>query len=388
MKTAIINGKIITDGKVLQENVVFENGVITAMTSGEVSADQVIDAAGAYVAPGFIDIHTHGAGGADFLDGTAEAFVTAAEMQARGGAATVVATVNSSNREEMLRAIRAFDEVKKRSYVGAKIAGLHFEGPYFSPAQKGAQDEKYLKDFDKEEYEEVLSKSKDILRWSAAPELRGAKEFAASMKEHGVLAAIGHSDAECTRVEEAFKEGFTHVTHLYSCTSTVHRQNAYRYAGIVEAAYLLDDMTVEIIADGAHLPPALLKLIYKLKGSGKIALVTDSIRAAGLPEGIYRIGSLENGYDVIIEEGVAKLPDRTAFAGSVALYNRLVKNMVELAGVTLPEAVRMASETPAKIIRFEKKGRLAPGYDADFTLFDETFTVLRTISEGKTVFQH
>lgn len=387
MTTKIIGGTVVTGGKEEKGNLYFEDGIITKISNRDFPTDNIIDASGCYICPGFIDIHTHGAGGSDFLDGTVEAFLSAAEKQAQGGATTVVATVTSSTVFEMEKAINVFEQVRKRDYTGARIAGLHFEGPYFAHSQKGAQDEKYIKPFLKEEYEKIVSSTDCVLRWSAAPELKGAKEFAEYMRRKGVLASIGHSDADSTRTKEAFEEGFTHITHLYSCTSSVHRRNAFRYAGIVEAAYLIDNMTVEIIADGIHLPPDLLKLIYKIKGAENIALVTDSMRGAGMPNGKSILGSIDNGLEVIIEDGVAKLPDRSAFAGSVALCNRLVKNMVTLADVEVAQAVRMATETPAKIMQFDKKGSLIPGYDADITVLDKEFNVKYTICNGEIVYR-
>ena len=260
------------------------------------------------------------------------------------------------------------------------------EGPYFSLNQKGAQDEKHIRPFTKDEYTEILSLSDSILRWTGAPELDGAEEFSNYLKERGVLPCIGHSDADSDVTKKAFENGFTHVTHLYSCTSIVHRKNAFRYAGIVETAYLLDDMTVEIIADGRHLPADLLKLIYKIKGKEKIALITDSIRGAGMPEGESIIGGKKDGLRVIIEDGVAKLPDRTAFAGSVAMCDRLIRTMINMAEVPLEDAVYMASKTPAEILGIENKGDILPGYDADIIIFDEDINIQKTIIGGKVVF--
>lgn len=180
-----------------------------------------------------------------------------------------------------------------------------------------------------------------------------------------------------------------HVTHLYSCMSTITRRNAYRYAGALEAAYMMDDMTVEIIADGVHLPASLLKYVCKFKGPDKIALVTDSMRGAGMPEGETILGSLKDGQRVIIEDGVAKLPDRSAFAGSVATADRLVRTIVSLAGVQLADAVKMMTLTPARIMKVDDcKGSLAVGKDADIVIFDEEINVKTTIIGGKCLTIH
>jgi N-acetylglucosamine-6-phosphate deacetylase len=185
----------------------------------------------------------------------------------------------------------------------------------------------------------------------------------------------------------AFENGYTLATHLYSGMSGVTRRNAYRYAGVIESAYLIDDMDVEIIADGIHLPPPLLKLVYKIKGPGKTALITDAMRAAGMPAGESILGGLKNGLKVIVEDGVAKLPDRSAFAGSVATANLLVRNMIKMANIPLLEAVQMAATTPAAIMKIvDKKGSLVNDKDADISIFDADINVKMTMIKGKIVF--
>lgn len=238
-------------------------------------------------------------------------------------------------------------------------------------------------------FQKILSWSSDIVRWSAAPELEGALQFGRFLKEQGILPSIAHTNAVYEQVQDAFESGFTHVTHLYSAMSGVRRINAYRHAGVVESAFLIDEMTVEIIADGIHLPPSLLKLVYKIKGPSAIALVTDSMRGAGMPEGESILGSLKNGQKVIIEDGVAKLADRSAFAGSVATADRLVRNMVRLADVPLKDAVRMMTATPATIIGVQKrKGTVEVGKDADIVMFDSDINIQMTMIGGKIVYNN
>lgn len=387
MITAIKNGKLILNDKI-EENLTLyiEDGKILDVTDKILPFDKEINANGNYVSPGFIDIHIHGAAGFDFLDNTIDAFNAISLECAKHGATTIVPTVTSSTYENMKAAVKTFEKVKNIS-KGANLAGLHFEGPYFALSQKGAQDEKYIKNFDKEEYESIINSTKSILRWTAAPELNGSKEFGEFLKSKDILPCTGHSDADCNCALEAFENGFTHVTHFYSCTSGVHRVNGYRYGGIIEAAYLNDNMTVEIIADGIHLPPELLKLIYKIKGAKNIALVTDSMRGAGMPDGPSILGGLNDGLHVIVEDGVAKLPDRSAFAGSVAFCDRLVRNMINMASVSLIDAVTMASTTPARIMGFNAKGSLKKGYDADIVIFDDDINIIKTIVSGTTVYK-
>ena len=385
--TKIINGRLIRSGRVQDGlNVILEDGRIAEITARDLPSDTVIDARGQYVSPGFIDIHTHGGGDADFMDGTPEAFLTAAELHARFGTTTLVPTATSGTAEEMSGMEAAFEQALSKNERGADMPGLHLEGPYFSMAQRGAQDPKYVRNPDPAEYLPILARSRHILRWSAAPELPGALEFGRELKRRGILAAIGHTDADYDQVVAAAQAGYSHVTHLYSCMSTVHRKNAFRYAGVVEAAYLLDELTVEVIADGVHLPASLLQFVYRFKGPDKIALVTDSMRGAGMPDGLSVLGSRKNGQQVLIEDGVAKLMDRSAFAGSVATTDRLVRNMIRLGGASLPDAVKMATETPARIMGFADRGRLQAGLRADLVFFDDEIRVSRTMVAGRTVF--
>ncbi len=388
MKIRIKNGKVILRDRVEENlNVYYENGFITDVTDQELPCGEEIDAKGKYLSPGFIDIHSHGGGGADFLDGTPQAFLTAAKTHARHGTTTIVPTATSCDYEGIRTLDAAWRDAVRENREGADMPGLHLEGPYFSMNQRGAQDPKYIRNPDPKEYEKILDSTGDILRWSAAPELPGALEFGRELKRRGILAAIGHSDAEYPEVEAAYRAGYTHVTHLYSGMSMVHRRNAYRYAGVVESAFLIDGLTVEIIADGKHLPAELLRLVVKFKGPDKTALITDSMRGAGMPDGPSILGSLDKGLPVIIEDGVAKLPDRTSFAGSVATADLLVRNMVQLARVSLPDAVRMASVTPANIMGFSDRGEIQKSRRADLVLFDEEIHVSQTIVEGRTVWK-
>ena len=390
---SLVNGTIITPHRVLPNSGLLIEGSkiknIFAMDSFHANEGAtVFDVKGAYIAPGFIDMHLHGGGGADVMDGTPEAFATIARIHAIGGTTSMVPSTVTSSTEDLKQAITAFEEALRMKNEGSRLLGLHLEGPYFAASQKGAQDIRFIKDPVREEYLNILDSSSSIIRVSAAPELPGGLELGRELRRRGILASIGHSDASHDEVLLAIEAGYSHITHLYSGMSGVHRVRAYRIAGVIESGLLLDELTVEIIADGKHLPASLLKLIYKCKGPERIALCSDSVRAAGMPEGEYILGNPEDGQITVVDEGVAWLPDRTAFAGSVATANLLVRNMINLAGVSLQDAVKMATLTPARILKIDDaKGSIDRGKDADIVVFDEDINVRMTIVEGKLVYR-
>lgn len=388
MRTILKNGRVITPIRIIENaSVIVENGFIKDIFVGTdyttVEADQVIDVNGKYISPGFIDIHTHGGGGYDFMDGTVEAIIKGAKAHLAFGTTSIVPTTLTSTMDELFNTLDNFREAKDKMIKGPNLLGMHLEGPYFSMEQRGAQDPKFIKNPDRNEYLKILNYSDNIIRWSLAPELEGSMEMARELTKRGILCSIAHTNANYDEVVKGYENGFTHITHLYSAMSTVHRINAFRHAGVVESAYLIDDMTVEIIADGVHLPSSLLKLIYKIKGPDRICLVTDSMRAAGMPEGESILGSNANGLKVIVEDGVAKLLDRTSFAGSVATTDRLLRTMINMAEVPLYQAVKMLTLTPAKIIGVDKrKGSIAQGKDADIVVFDKDINISMVMVGG------
>ena len=389
MKTAIVNGRLVLPYGVREGSILIEDGRIADVAIGQSpspSDAEVIDAGGRYVSPGFIDMHTHGAGGYDFMDGTVDDIYGACRAHLEHGTTTILPTSMTSTKESLFDFIGLFNSVELVKDGCPEILGLHLEGPYFAASQCGAQDPRYLRNPSPDEYERVLEMTDRIRRWSFAVELPGSDRFLSVLKKHGILSSAAHTDADCHQIFNAFANGVELMTHFYSCMATVRRVNAYRVAGAIEAGYLLDDMYVEIIADGCHLPPELLKLIYKVKGSDRICLITDSMRAAGMPDGEYWLGQIGKGVKCIKEDGVAKLPDRSAFAGSVATTDRLVRNMVKLADVPLYEAVKMATLVPAHLLRVDdRKGVLAEGRDADILIFDDNVDISGIILRGKII---
>jgi N-acetylglucosamine-6-phosphate deacetylase len=388
----IVHGKLVLADQVLPEGtILIENGRIAAVTTGKTDWPdaETLDAAGRYIAPGFIDIHVHGGGGHDFMDGTLEAFQSIARLHARHGTTSMLPTTLTADTRGILETIDAYENARDQITDGSRFLGLHLEGPYFAMSQRGAQDPRHIRDPDPEEFMKILGHSQAIRRWSIAPERKGAIEFGRLLAERGILPSMAHTDAIYEEAQEAFRNGYTLLTHFYSAMSGVTRRNAFRYAGVIEAGYLHDDLDVEIIADGVHLPAPLLQLILKVKGPDRIALVTDAMRGAGMPEGPSILGKRTDGLPVIIEDGVAKLPDRSSFAGSVATADRLVRTMLRLTGCSLPDAVRMITATPARILGLQDRiGDLRPGMDADIVLFDEDIHITETIIQGRRLSAH
>lgn len=386
----IFNGKIITPYRIIPHGSILITGDnITEVKEGNIEAADAIeiDARGKYIAPGFIDIHVHGGGGHDFMDGSEAAFLKIAETHARYGTTAMLPTTLTSEKEGLLETLTLYEQANKKNKEGSQFLGMHLEGPYFALNQRGAQDPRYIRPPDPDEYKAIIAHSSSIRRWSAAPELKGAIAFGQYLRSKGILAAVAHTDAIYEEVLEAFDNGYTLATHLYSAMSGVTRRNAFRFAGVIESAFIIDEMDVEIIADGVHLPPPLLKLVYKIKGAERIALITDAMRAAGMPPGKSILGNIHSGLPVIVEDDVAKLPDRSSFAGSVATADRLVRNMIFLADVPLTDAVRMMTSTPARILGVsDRKGSLAKGKDADMVIFDDKIKIETTIIKGKIVY--
>ena len=386
----ITNGHIITPYRIIKNGELFiRDGRIEAVSESNIDAPgaHVIDAKGQYVAPGFVDIHVHGGGGSDFMDDSVEAFLTVAETHARYGTTAMLPTMLTSTKAEIIRSLKRYEQAAANNVLGARFFGIHIEGPYFAMEQRGAQDPRYIRDPDPDEYLEILASSSSIKRWSVAPEKKGAIPFGSILRERGILPSIAHSDALYSDVAQAFENGYSLVTHLYSAMSGVTRRNAFRYGGVIEGAYLIDELDVEIIADGRHLPAELLQLVYKIKGPDRTALITDAMRAAAMPEGNSMLGSLTDGMEVLVEDGVAKLPDRSAFAGSTATADRLIRTVRDVAGIPLIDAVRMMTATPARILGREASvGSLVPRKDADIVIFDEGITIKMTMIQGRIVY--
>ena len=383
----ILRGDLILEDRILKGGcVLVSNGVIVGVEERTPEWENAIllDAEKKFIAPGFVDIHVHGGGGHDFMDGTTEAFLRVAELHARHGTTSILPTTLTADLDGILQTIDTYRKSAPINTKGAAFLGLHLEGPYFSMTQRGAQDPRYIRDPDPDEYMQILQHADVIKRWSIAPEKKGAIELGQKLSEMGILPSMAHTDAIYEEANKARQNGFSLLTHFYSAMSGVTRKNAFRYAGVIEAGYLHDDLDVEIIADGVHLPSPLLKLIMKIKGAEHIALITDAMRGAGMPEGKSMLGNKDTGMEVLVEDGVAKLPDRSAFAGSVATADRLIRTMMDLADVSLVDAVSMMTRTPARIMKLDDKiGSIKKGKDADLIIFDDQINVNQVMLKGE-----
>ncbi len=369
----LTNGKIVSGGKELQgyDIIIDDDKIVEVKPADEVSGEKV-DLGGNYIAPGFIEIHCHGGGGYEFIDATPEAFKKACEVHAAHGTRVIYPTISATDYDTMVRVLQTAREVKYNCAL--EIPGIHLEGPYFALEMCGGQAPGIVRDVCAQEYESLLEEYSDIIaRWDYAPEKDKDNSFLNAVTGKGILAATAHSSAEYDDVLRAYKDGNHLITHLYSCTSTITRHQGFRHLGIIESAYLLDDMYVEAIADGCHLPIELLKMIIKLKGTDHVCLITDALRPGGIGEEgkEYR----DCPVPFVIEDGVAKLLDRSAFAGSIATSDTLLKTAVK-AGCTVAGAVKMMTETPAAVMGLHTKGKIAAGYDAQFTVFDENLEIV------------
>lgn len=377
MLTQIINGHILTpQGWMKDGSVLISDGKILEITNSDLAVigATVVDARGMYIVPGFVAMHVHGGGGSDFTEATPEAFRTAAKAHLAHGATTIFPTLSSSSFETLGQAVGVCQELMKEP--GTTIMGLHIEGPYLNPKMAGELFANQTKAIDAAEYQALIEKANGcIKRWDISPELEGGHDFARYMRSKGVMVALTHTEAEYDEIKAAYEAGFTHAAHFYNAMPGFHKRREYKYEGTVESVYLMDGMSVEVIADGRHLPSTILRLVYKLKGVERTCLVSDALAYAACNN-----PQVDPKY--VIEDGVCKLADHSSLAGSLATMDKLVQTMVK-AGVPFADAIRMASETPAKLIGVDdRKGTLQKGKDADILIFDRNLNLRAVWSMG------
>ncbi|MFN4260652.1 MAG: N-acetylglucosamine-6-phosphate deacetylase [Gemmataceae bacterium] len=386
-------GTVILADQLLGNGVVAVEGhKILAVRSGPSRSSEfgikIIDLAGGYLAPGFIDLHVHGGAGADFMDGTPEAFRTVCQAHARHGTTSLLATTTAARHEQHLAFLQTCRELREKDTGGARVLGAHFYGPYFAAEARGCHPAGPVRPPQAAEYEQYLHYADCIVTATVAPEVPGAEEFARACQRRGIRCNAGHTHATFDQMEAALAWGVRHVDHLYCAMSDRARlrqtQTYPMRGGVLEATLYFDELTTEVIADGKHLQRELLLLAHKIKGADRLALVTDCNRALDMPDGEYWFGPQDGGERIVRRDGVGIMADGQSLASSVVGMDHCVRVCHELTGISLVEIVRMASLTPARIIgRDAELGSIAPGKTADLVVLNSDLTVRQVCIGGQ-----
>ena len=373
----LTNGRVVfPDGVREGVDVVIAGNKIAEPTRGE----EVIDLAGNYLAPGFVDLHIHGAVGRDTMEGNAEAFRAICDYHASGGTTSLLLTTATAPITQIVDILRAARTAMSELRM---LTGIHVEGPFISRDRPGAQRQEFICDPEPQLVDQLMEFSDVVKRVTIAPELPGAVAAIERFRAHNIPVSGGHSDAWDDEARAAFNAGMRHTTHTFNCMSSARRRGSERVAGLLEFALSEREIVCELIADGHHVSPTLMQMLYRAKGPRGICLVTDATAGAGLPNGSrFELA----GHGCVADGGVCWLADRSALAGSASRMIDLVRTMVRDVGVPLHEAVEMASANPARALQAEGKGTLAIGADADLVVFSPEFEVVRTFVAGRQVF--
>lgn len=376
------NATVYVDGKGLQKRTVcFEEKIEKITKFGAKNAEEIVLPDDAVVVPGFIDQHIHGAGGSDGMDGSVEDIAIIAKTIAAEGTTSFLVTTMTQSPENITKAMQAVKAYREAaSNEGARVVGVHLEGPFIAAAYKGAQPLEYVKAPDIEAFDGYDNASGNAIKIvTLAPEVEGAEEFIRHLAKKGAVASIGHTGAKFTDIEKSIAAGARNVTHTYNAQTALH----HREIGTVGSAMLLDDLNCELIADTIHVSVPAMRLLVKNKPKDKLTLITDAMRAKGIPDGVSELG----GQTVYVKNGEARLEDGT-LAGSVLRMNRAVQNMVEKVGVPFTQAVDYATINPAKTLKIDgETGSIKVGKRADFTVLNAAYDVIMTVRDGKIVYQ-
>jgi N-acetylglucosamine-6-phosphate deacetylase len=374
------NGRLVLPGGIRDGlELVVENGKIAEIR--ERTSATAVDLKGNYLAPGFVDLHIHGALGRDTMEASREGFQAICDYHATGGTTSLLLTTVTAPISEIVHVLKAV-----RALGGAirQIAGVHVEGPFISKARAGAQRAEFIRDPDSHAVDALLAFADVIKIMTIAPELPDVLATIDRLCLHHILVSGGHSDASDIEARAAFEYGMRRVTHTFNAMSSARRKGIYREAGLLEFALSEPDITCELIADGHHVSPTLMKMLYRAKGPGGICLVTDATAGAGFPQGKEFFLS---GRPCVVGDGVCLLADRSALAGSASRMIDLVRVMVNQVGVPLHEAVAMATINPARALGMMTKGKLKAGADADFVVMSPELEILRTVVGGERIFR-
>src|SRR5262245_60706894 len=388
--TIFANATLVLPDRLVPGGVVrAQDGRITGLGEGTREGVRVIDLGGMYLAPGFVDLHVHGGDGADFMDGTREAFETVCRCHLRHGTTSLTPTSTVARMDQYLRFLELCGELREADTGGARVVGSHFYGPYFARHARGCHPDQ---DFftPAPDNANAITRLADTMPLvvTVAPEIENAEWLVRTYSARGVRFNSGHSHATFPQVEAAVGWGVRHVDHLFCAMSDRARlrqaQTFPMRAGVLEATLYFDELTTEVIADGKHLSPELLRLAYKLKGPDRLALVTDAMRAVDMPDGEYFFGPQDTGERVRKLDGVGVTRDGTALASGATGMDHCVRTMHRAAGVPLPETVRMASLTPARILGIDREvGSLEAGKRADFVVLDSELNVKQVYVGGE-----
>ena len=364
------------------------DGLEVVATEGKITAireqthpppTEIIDLQGNYLAPGFVDLHVHGATGRDTMEASTDAFRAICDFHASGGTTSLLLTTGTAPMDKLLEVLNAVRDCRSSN---DGIAGVHVEGPFISKAKCGAQRAEFIQEPSPAGVQQLLEHADVIRRVTIAPELSGALEAIENFHRHEISVSGGHSDAWDEDARRGFQRGMRSVTHTFNCMSSARRRGIYRVGGLLEFALSEPEISCELIADGHHVSATLMKMLYRAKGAAGICLVTDATAGAGLPDGS-RFSLF--GKDCVVEGGVSLLADRSALAGSASRMIDLVRTMVRDVDVPLHETITMATANPARAIGLETKGHLAVGADADFVVLSPELEVLRTFTRGEEI---
>ncbi|MGE5621170.1 MAG: N-acetylglucosamine-6-phosphate deacetylase [archaeon] len=389
MKWLLANGNLVAKNSILENtNLIISEDKIEAVgnESGITDFDEILEAKGCYVLPGFIDLHCHGGYGADVMDGTPEAIGTVGRFHAEGGTAYFLATTASDSMENTLNVLQVLRTNNDVISDGAKALGAHLEGPYFAYKKHGCHLPEFVRNPSEEETS-LLLEYKDVIRSiTIAPEIPGALRLIKRFSENGIVVSLGHTECSYDEAVSAIETGARHVTHLYCAMSGIIKNGVGRKGGLIEAALLEDRLTAEIIADGIHVPAELIRLAVKAKGIDRICVVTDAMRGAGMKDGIYTFGSLK-GQEAVVKDKMAVVKEGTGLASSVFKMNEMFSHMAKNLGYSYTDLARMFSYNPACILSMQDKiGSIEPGKLASLTILNDNHEVEAVIVEGKPVY--
>lgn len=374
----INNGTLVCEDKLLpNRSLVVTGGKIVSLNQVDaIPAMECIDAAGLIIAPGFIDLHVHGADGADIMDCDPVSLQRIADYHGRRGTTAMLATIAPSTTKIMSLALETAVGCTT-SDTGSGIIGANLEGPFLNRSHNGALAIPFLRQPDQHEMKELLAAGQGKVRIvTLAPELAGASEIVELLSSCGVIPSLGHSAATFNQTINAARKGLKHITHIFNAMAAMH----HREPGPAGAALITPELSVEVIADGIHVHRAMLQLLLHVKGD-RLVLVSDAIAAAGLREGCYSFG----GQEIIVKETRAEVPGGR-LAGSTITMLDAVRNIMKFTGIKLPQAIRLASANPAAVLGLQKKGRIAPGFDADLVLLEPNLEPFLVMVEGRTIF--